>query len=577
MGIFDRILSKPPDSEHFSRGNEFLKNKEFSKAAEQFDKAIEAGSDPGKAILLKCIALEYQYLEHPEKGKTPLIEALRILSAEIDRRKEAWREKSNVALEGFYGEQGDILLHLSQYEEALQSYSKCVELDPLLAFYYLRLHDLFKRMDRYPEAEKILDDAIREFGDFSRNLRERNMNTNRVHREFLFRKSLYLRSMGRKTEAEQTLKEGYFSEPDTKYDTQYTIFTYGLKGQLTSGNPPQIFGVIEKILPILPYPEDTLTRTLFLEAGYVSMFYLAVLEEFNLYMSLNDRRNLTAWSLAAKSFLALRRGNEALETIEGILSYYPEDPELLVIRGKCLVSLARYDEAVISFTAAITLNPSYNAAINCKGYALSKQGHYEDALALYDRSLRIDKEDIASIRLKASLIASMGNLDGAMLFLQSYLDHNPKNSVLWNYKGNLFYKYQKYPEALQAYEKAGSYNENPVNLLLKVHCLISLQRYDQAEKVLHKFEKDMYSGIFSALLKTPPVTVSAESLKGYPPQMIELFLDFWRRKVTVMDHFGKHQEMMAARENQTILEKYCSHHYPFLGGEYVYLHRWDYT
>lgn len=577
MGLFDRFLSKPPGSDHLSRGKELLKNKEFSKAIEEFDEAAEAGSDRGKAIFLKCAALECLYLDHPGDGKAPLVEALRIVSAEIDRRKEAWREKSSVSIDVLYYEQGDILLHLTLYEEALQSYIRCVELDPLSGSSYLRIHDLYKKMDRYPEAEKILDDAIREFGEFSRNLRERDMKTDRVHREFLFRKSLYLRFMGKKTEAEQTLKDGYFSEPDTRYDTQYTLFAYTLGRQLISGNPPQIFSVIEKIFPILPYPEDTLTRTLFLEAGYVSMLYPAALEEFNLYLSLSDRRNLTAWSLAAKSFLALRKENEALETIEGILSYYPRDPELQVIRGKCLVSLARYDEAIEAFTSALSEIPSYNAAMNCKGYALSKQGNFQEALALYDRSLRIDPKDTASIRLKASLLAKMGDLEGAVQFLQAHLDQDPKQWVLREYKGHLFYKFQKYPEALDAYEKAGSHNENPILLLSKVHCLIPLQRYDQAGRELYKIEKDMNSGIFSGLLKSPPVTVSEESLKGLSPQMIEVFLDFWRKKGLVMDHLGNHREMMEARENQAVLEKYCSLYYPFLGRDFVFLHRWDYT
>ncbi len=568
MGLFNQIFGQSGGSDHFSRGKAFFKDKAFSKANEEFDKALETASDPGEIILYKSQALQCQFLEKPEKGKATLVEALQIITREIDRRHNTPSGTFSIPIEQFYHEKGLLNIELSQYEEAIQSFNKCLERDTLFGTAYLHLHDVYKRIDRYPDAERVLNDAIREYGDFSRNRRQKNLNTSNAWKEMLFRKYLYLLSIGRMDEAEKT-KEGY-SFHDPKYNSNYTIQASNLLNTVQSGDNTQIPDSIAKLRPYVPYPEETLTRTLFIEAAYSLGLYTAALEEFYDYLHMKDRRNRKAWISAAKTLFALHKEKDALDVIEGILSYFPEDPELLVIRGRCLGALGRYEDAIIPFTTAISINPTYKAALNCKGYALSKMGKHQDALILYDKSFNIDPKDSGTIRLKASLLDTMYDVDRALQFLQSSLNDNTNSPVVLEYGGNLLYKRKKYVDALKWYEKAYSPGKHPIQLLPRIHCLILLQQYTEADKLLQDINKKMFSGLIPGFLRTSDVALTDENLKASGPEVIEVLLDYFTQKSIVEEHLGKVQDLTMTKKNLSVLKRNIDQYYPFINPENVF-------
>lgn len=560
MNLSDFFFGKTRESDHLSKAKAFMKNQQFSRAVEEYNMALETAPDPGEIIYLKSWTLQQQFLKNPENGNKPLFEALQSLTNEIDRRNNLKSGKSSLNLAVLYSEKGMVLKQLSQYEEAIKSFYKCLEIDSLYWIPYFQLHDLYKEIDRYPDAEKILDTAILEYRDVGRHMRERKVSTSTLHSVFIFRKYVFLLSMDRVDEAEKTKRNGNYTFDDPKYYNEYTICANALLNHHLLDIKKMADLASKVIHQILLYRGDTLTNTILIEAVFSQFFFNAVLEDFYDYLHMKDRRNVKAWSFAARALTALHKENSALEVIEGILAYYPQNSELHVIKGRSLIGLARYEEAIISFSSAIALNPTYKAAINCKGYALSKIGKFPDALALYDQSLSIDAKDRGAIYLKSSLLYTMYDVDRALQFLQSYLNSDPKNANIWTYGGKLLYRKKKFTDALIWYEKAYSCDKGIFGLLPQVHCLISLQRYTEADTLLQKFNKK----VIQSLWKKPMENVTEESLKGFPHQMIELILDYMTLKGIVDQNFGKEHDLIKNYNNLSVIKKYINQNYPFI-------------
>ncbi len=154
----------------------------------------------------------------------------------------------------------------------------------------------------------------------------------------------------------------------------------------------------------------------------------------------------------------------------------------------------------------------------------------------------------------------MYDVDRALQFLQSYLNSDPKNAKIWTSGGILLYRKKKFTDALIWYEKAYSCDKEPLRLLPQVHCLISLQRYTEADTLLRKFNKK----VIQSLWKKPMENVTEESLKGFPQQMIELILDYMTLKGIVDQNFGKEHDLIKNYNNLSVIKKYINQNYPFI-------------
>jgi len=170
--------------------------------------------------------------------------------------------------------------------------------------------------------------------------------------------------------------------------------------------------------------------------------------------------------------------------LDSVISKFPEDPILLLIKGTALNYLERYDEAEVSLIETLKLDPQNTqgrhilAAVwdTCKKYNLSD--------SLYERIIMDSPDDdIALNNYSYSLAVRGENLGKALEMVNKALEKNPENASYLDTKGWILYKQDKFEDALIYVEKSLSIEKNNAEIMEHLGDIYyRLKKHDKANE-----------------------------------------------------------------------------------------------
>ncbi|MBD3879512.1 MAG: tetratricopeptide repeat protein [Quinella sp. 1Q5] len=142
--LYDELLNFGGNASVYNnRGNAYLDLKQYERAIQDYDKAIQL--NPNHEMAYNNRGLAYGKLGQKDK--------------EIQDYESAIKLNPNYA--GSYYNRGGYYLELKQYERAIQDYSKAIELNPILyQAYYNRGNVYLKGLEQYEQAIKDYSTAI---------------------------------------------------------------------------------------------------------------------------------------------------------------------------------------------------------------------------------------------------------------------------------------------------------------------------------------------------------------------------------------------------------------------------------
>ncbi len=94
--------------------------------------------------------------------------------------------------------------------------------------------------------------------------------------------------------------------------------------------------------------------------------------------------------LAAETFFADGRYEEALQEYDRSLREAPENAYAWRGKGRALLQLGRHQEALVAFDEAIAREPDFSGSYANRGILYDRMGAPEKALADYERALAMD-------------------------------------------------------------------------------------------------------------------------------------------------------------------------------------------
>jgi len=157
----------------------------------------------------------------------------------------------------------------------------------------------------------------------------------------------------------------------------------------------------------------------------------------------------------AQLLASLGEYEEALEIYDRVVSYRPDDENIVLGRAELLVRMDQIDEAIASYRRVLKQFPKSASALNALGYTLAdRTDNYSEAARLIRKAIKIEPDSPA-------IIDSLG----------------------W-----VFYKQGKYDRALEELERAYSMLRDPEVAAHIVETLIKLDRGDEALKLLEESE-----------------------------------------------------------------------------------------
>ncbi len=164
-----------------------------------------------------------------------------------------------------------------------------------------------------------------------------------------------------------------------------------------------------------------------------------------------------AWYNLGNCAVNLNRYEFALQAYDQAVQYNQNNSAAWLSRSNILMTLRRYPEAIDSFNQVIKSNPQQYQAWYNRGWALHQVKRYPEAIESYKKA----------ISLKGNNYLVWYNLGNTQYNLQKYQDaiasynkairYKPNHYESWYSKGNAWLNLQQYQQAIASYDKAIEY------------------------------------------------------------------------------------------------------------------------
>jgi len=159
------------------------------------------------------------------------------------------------------------------------------------------------------------------------------------------------------------------------------------------------------------------------------------------------------------------RLEEALASLERVLTIEPHDVAVLVAAADCLCALGRAREAVPLYERALERNPRAPEAHNNLGNALQETGDCTRAAECYRRALAINPADAEALANLGNALRQLGQLEEALSCTDCAIALDANSSIAYRNRGLVLAALARLPEAIASFRRAVELNPRFVQAL----------------------------------------------------------------------------------------------------------------
>ena len=155
--------------------------------------------------------------------------------------------------------------------------------------------------------------------------------------------------------------------------------------------------------------------------------------------------------------LALHRSGDlkgAIKEYGKLLKRWPDDPDILDIRGIALRRLGRYEEALADYNRSLELRPDHPAALNARAITLCHLKRYDEALVNFNRSLELRPDHPDTLNNRGVTLAYLKRYDEALASYNRSLELRPDHAGTIYNIACLYSLWERYEESLRWLERA---------------------------------------------------------------------------------------------------------------------------
>ncbi|KAL0218080.1 hypothetical protein RCL1_008928 [Eukaryota sp. TZLM3-RCL] len=410
--ISPRELSKRA-KEHYNRGEDLQKQKNFNEALDAYDAAIRV--DPNYVYAHYNRGLVLKQLQRYDEALQAYDAAIRVdpnyvhahnnrgdVLAKLNRPNDALESYDNalrVDSRNVYAHNGRglVLENLQRFNEALEAYDAAIRVDPNYVHAHTGRGVVLENLQRFNEALEAYDAAIRVDPNYAI-----------AH----YNRGLVLKHLQR------------FDEALEAYDAAIRVDPNYVHAHNNRGD----------VLAKLNRPNDAL-------------------ESYDNALRV-DSRNVYAHTGRGIVLENLQRFNEALEAYDAAIRVDPNYVHAHTGRGVVLENLQRFNEALEAYDAAIRVDPNYVHAHHGRGVVLENLQRFNEALEAYDAAIRVDPNYAIAHYNRGLVLKHLQRFDEALEAYDAAIRVDPNYVYSHNNRGVVLKQLQRFDEALEAYDAA---------------------------------------------------------------------------------------------------------------------------
>lgn len=189
-----------------------------------------------------------------------------------------------------------------------------------------------------------------------------------------------------------------------------------------------------------------------------------------------------AGGIANASIMLLDKDfTSALQTMDGMVDNYPDQPLAYIGRGLILDSLNRTDEAIADYTKAIELDPENSGAYLNRAVVYTKLNNPDKAIADYTTAIELDPADNDPYISRGVIYGNLGDYDKALADFNQAVQMDPQSISAYLYRGSLYENIGQPDKALADYQEATKIDPQSPYAYTSIASLYSQQEnYDEA-------------------------------------------------------------------------------------------------
>ena len=166
-----------------------------------------------------------------------------------------------------------------------------------------------------------------------------------------------------------------------------------------------------------------------------------------------------------------KEGNKIMVLIGKGLNEFPNDAELLLERAYYFFRSKRYGPAMVSFAKYLKIEntPSYEILMNY-GISTYFAGFEEDALETFNKLFMINPNDPLVMYYKSLCFKKLKNFEESEKMMQWAIDASTPDYVgdMYHHLGQIYGQQRKFPESIEALQKAHELNSTKFEILFEI-------------------------------------------------------------------------------------------------------------
>ena len=165
----------------------------------------------------------------------------------------------------------------------------------------------------------------------------------------------------------------------------------------------------------------------------------------------------SAWYNLGNCLVNLNRYEFALQAYDQAVQYNQNNSAAWLSRSNILMTLRRYSEAIDSFTQVIKTNPQQYQAWYNRGWALHQVKRYGEAIESYKKAISLKSNDYLVWYNLGNTQYNLQKYQEAIASYNKATRYKPNHYESWYSKGNAWLNLQQYQQAIASYDKAIEY------------------------------------------------------------------------------------------------------------------------
>jgi tetratricopeptide (TPR) repeat protein/tRNA A-37 threonylcarbamoyl transferase component Bud32 len=330
--------------------------------------------------------------------------------------------------------QGETLLELKRYEDALVAYNRAVELRPKYADAWKSKGNTLVALKRYEEARNAYDKAIQIQPEYW---------------EAWIGRGNALDSLQQYKEAINAFDAAIKSKPDS-------LEAWNSRGnvQIKLQQYSEAIASFDKAVQLQPsYAWAWNNR------GWALHNLRRYEEAVKSYdQAVESKPDFPqAWYQRGNALINLQKYQEAVESYDKAVQFQPDFFKAWFSRGSALINLRQYEQAYASFEQAVKSNPDDAQAWYNRGWSLHQMQRYEEAVTSYTKAIRLRRKFYQAQYNLANALYNLKHYSDAIASYNRVVEIKPNHYEAWYSRGNALVNLKRYQEAINSYDKALQY------------------------------------------------------------------------------------------------------------------------